>query len=149
MNIIDALKELLALEEAKDKAFHFTGKNKLPTCEEIQAELNRKIQEQPETQAAQAYISVLQKMIYWHYMNLPRQIGVEKFIQSGRLEALEFAIDELGNLPKIEQEIAKTEQRLDKLAVTRGEYSSPHLSFTGYLEALLEAKELIQQLNNQ
>jgi hypothetical protein len=152
MTIINVLKEALALEEAKYQAFWFgVGRKSLQikTCEEIQYELNRRLQQHPETHATQAYISALQKMIYLHYMNLPGEIAVEMYIQAGRLDALEFAIDKLGNLARIEHEIAKAEQNMHRLTETRSDYPPLQLACTGYLEALLEVKELIQQLDNQ
>jgi hypothetical protein len=155
MKIMQELKQFLALEDAKFQAFlfaleqHSHTSHTIKARELIEAEIESKLKESSGSALNDAYIATLQGFLTYFDNDIAWQIKVESDHRVGKRQAIEYVIEEFGNLELIEAEIMKTTRRLYTLAEKMGEYSSPHLANLGYLEGLLEAKNLIQQVQNQ
>jgi DNA primase len=152
MQIMQELKRFSDLEEAKFQAVLFAVEQDSYTIkarEHLEAELESKLKESPGSVLNDAYIATLQNFLTYFDNDTRSQIKVERYHRVGRRQAIEYAIEEFGNLEVIQAEIIKTTRRLYALAEKMGEYASPRLANAGYLEALLEAKVLIQGILDQ
>jgi hypothetical protein len=83
------------------------------------------------------------------YDTTPDNHLIAKIYIQGKVEALEFAIEHFGNLERIENRLLIATESLYMQKERMDEYASPRIASEGFIDGLLEAKNLIEQTNNE